>query len=84
MLSRYGGVLLAPALWGLSPHDRPTWLMEARGAADDAFLATQGDRWDTRWDMACALLGAVVSLLLLSRLHGRQLARYGIARARTA
>ncbi|MGW7578177.1 DUF2238 domain-containing protein [Streptomyces sp. NPDC054765] len=54
------------------------WTALAGGAAADAFLATQGDQWDTQWDMACALLGAIVSLLLLSRLHDRQLARYGI------
>ncbi|MFJ5263142.1 DUF2238 domain-containing protein [Streptomyces sp. NPDC088387] len=44
------------------------------GEAADAFLATQGDVWDTQWDMFCALVGAVVSLTLLSRLHDRRLA----------
>ena len=44
------------------------------GAAADDFLATQGDVWDTQWDMFCALIGASVSLLLLSRVHDRQLA----------
>ncbi|GES32435.1 DUF2238 domain-containing protein [Streptomyces angustmyceticus] len=53
------------------------WSALAGGSAADAFLATQGDPWDTQWDMACALLGAIVSLLLLSRVHDRQLARYG-------
>ncbi|WP_017241974.1 DUF2238 domain-containing protein [Streptomyces sp. SS] len=43
------------------------------GQAADAFLATQGDVWDTQWDMFCALIGAVCSLLLLSRLHDRAL-----------
>lgn len=42
-----------------------------------AFLATQGDVWDTQWDMFLALLGAIASLLLLSRLHDRQLRRAG-------
>ncbi|MFI1497021.1 DUF2238 domain-containing protein [Streptomyces platensis] len=60
------------------------WAALAGGSAADAFLATQGDQWDTQWDMACALLGAVVSLLLLSRLHDRQLARLGAGEARTA
>ncbi|MGY5125756.1 DUF2238 domain-containing protein [Streptomyces nigrescens] len=59
------------------------WAALAGGAAADAFLATQGDQWDTQWDMACALLGAVGSLLLLSRLHDRQLARFGTGEART-
>ncbi|MFB9464006.1 DUF2238 domain-containing protein [Streptomyces cinereospinus] len=43
------------------------------GEAADAFLATQGDVWDTQWDMFCALVGATASLLLLSRLHDRHL-----------
>ncbi|MBG0857531.1 DUF2238 domain-containing protein [Streptomyces spinoverrucosus] len=43
------------------------------GEAADAFLATQGDVWDTQWDMFCALIGATASLLLLSRIHDRQL-----------
>ncbi|MFE1440264.1 DUF2238 domain-containing protein [Streptomyces sp. NPDC058739] len=45
------------------------------GHSADAFLATQGDVWDTQWDMFCALVGATVSLLLLSRVHDRHLAR---------
>ncbi|MFJ3194475.1 DUF2238 domain-containing protein [Streptomyces griseoviridis] len=44
------------------------------GQAADAFLATQGDVWDTQWDMFCALIGATVSVLVLSRVHDRQLA----------
>ncbi|MFJ8134232.1 DUF2238 domain-containing protein [Streptomyces hydrogenans] len=45
------------------------------GEAADAFLGTQGDVWDTQWDMFCALLGALCSLMLLSRLHDRSLSR---------
>ncbi|MFF3501431.1 DUF2238 domain-containing protein [Streptomyces sp. NPDC003247] len=45
------------------------------GQAADAFLATQGDVWDTQWDMFCALIGATLSLLLLSRVHDRALRR---------
>lgn len=43
------------------------------GHAADDFLATQGDAWDTQWDMFCALIGATLSVLLLSRFHDRQL-----------
>jgi putative membrane protein len=43
------------------------------GSGADAFLATQGDVWDTQKDMALAGIGAMVSLLLLSRLHDRAL-----------
>ena len=49
------------------------WAALAFGADADAFLATQGDQWDTQWDMFLCLLGAGVSLLLWSRVHDRQL-----------
>jgi putative membrane protein len=45
----------------------------ALGAAADDFLGTQGDPWDTQWDMFMALVGACASLLLLSRRHDREL-----------
>ena len=45
------------------------------GSAADAFLGTQGDVWDTQWDMFMALVGATSALLLLSRVHDRQIAR---------
>ncbi|MBI5860649.1 MAG: DUF2238 domain-containing protein [Rhodocyclales bacterium] len=38
-----------------------------------AFLGTQGDPWDAQWDMFLALVGATSALLLLGRLHDRQL-----------
>lgn len=41
--------------------------------AADAFLGTQGFEWDTQSDMAYALLGAVLALLLLRKVHDRQL-----------
>ena len=44
------------------------------GEEADSFLATQGDIWDSQWDMFLALLGAIASQLLLSRLHDRELA----------
>lgn len=43
------------------------------GQGADQFLGTQGDPWDTQWDMTTALLGAIVSLVVLSRWHQRQL-----------
>lgn len=46
---------------------------KAMGQDADAFLGTQGDPWDTQWDMTFCLLGAALSLGLLSRLHDRQL-----------
>jgi putative membrane protein len=46
----------------------------ALGQGADEFLGTQGDPWDTQSDMFMALIGAVTALVLLSRLHDRQLA----------
>ncbi len=53
------------------------WVAVLTGSAADDFLATQGDIWDTQSDMALALTGAILALLLLSKLHDRQLARVG-------
>jgi putative membrane protein len=48
------------------------------GQGAEAFLGTQGDEWDTQWDMFLALVGALASQLLLRRTHDRELARtYG-------
>jgi len=52
-------------------------LLLSQGA--DAFLGTQGDPWDTQWDMFMALVGAVLGQLLLARLQDRQLAALGLA-----
>ncbi|HEY9016413.1 MAG TPA: DUF2238 domain-containing protein [Gemmatimonadales bacterium] len=49
------------------------WTALATGEAAEAFLGTQGDPWDTQWDMMLALIGAVTALALLSRWHDRQL-----------
>ena len=45
----------------------------ASGESAEAFLGTQGYIWDTQSDMFYALLGAMISLLLLSRYHDTQL-----------
>ena len=49
------------------------WVAAATGEAAEAFLGTQGDVWDTQWDMFLALVGAVTAQVLLSRRHDRQL-----------
>ncbi len=50
------------------------WVALASGSEAVAFLATQGDIWDTQWDMFLALIGALIGLLLLTKTHDRQLA----------
>ena len=49
----------------------------ASGGAAEDFLGTQGYVWDTQTDMAMALVGAIVALLLLTRLHDRSMAKVG-------
>ncbi|MFK5927785.1 MAG: DUF2238 domain-containing protein [Desulfuromusa sp.] len=49
------------------------WTAVSSGDAATAFLGTQGDIWDTQWDMFFALIGAMAAQLLLSRWHNRQL-----------
>jgi putative membrane protein len=50
------------------------WTALALGQGADEFLGTQGDPWDTQSDMFFAMLGAIVALAALSRLHDRQMA----------
>jgi putative membrane protein len=50
------------------------WTALAAGGAADAFLGTQGDVWDTQWDMFTAMCGAIIAQLLLPRWHDRQIA----------
>jgi len=49
------------------------WVALVSEQAAEAFLGTQGYEWDTQSDMGYALIGAVAALVLLSRLHDRQL-----------
>jgi len=52
------------------------WQVAIRtGSKGDAFLGTQGDVWDTQEDMATAFVGAITAMLLLGRMHDRQIAR---------
>lgn len=54
------------------------WVALAVGEDAEAFLGTQGYVWDTQSDMGLALLGAIMSLLLLSPWHDKQLQRLPI------
>jgi putative membrane protein len=50
------------------------WLVAlASGEDAEAFLGTQGYVWDTQSDMGFALLGGIISLLILSKVHDKQL-----------
>ena len=41
----------------------------------DKFLGTQGDIWDTQWDMFLALVGAVLTIAIFGKWHDRQLGK---------
>jgi putative membrane protein len=49
------------------------WVALLSKEAADSFLGTQGYIWDTQSDMFYALIGAILALLLLGKLHDRQL-----------
>ena len=53
------------------------WVALTSDEAADAFLGTQGYVWDTQSDMGLALFGAIAALLLLGKLHEKQLQDHG-------
>ncbi|MCG2634804.1 MAG: DUF2238 domain-containing protein, partial [Gammaproteobacteria bacterium] len=53
------------------------WAALIYGASAHDFLGTQGDVWDTQWDMFLATIGACVALLSLSHWHDRALRARG-------
>jgi putative membrane protein len=55
------------------------WWSALMGDVATEFLGSQGDIWDAQWDMFIALIGAISALLLLGRLHDRQLSRRSLA-----
>ena len=50
------------------------WVAVAARRDADEFLATQGDPWDTQWDMFLALVAAALAQILLARTQDRQMA----------
>jgi len=65
-------ILAAAAFWELLE-----WWVALIAAPDvgTAFLGTQGDVWDTQWDLFLALLGAALVLPLFGGAHDRSIAR---------
>ena len=53
------------------------WAAVILGQDADQFLGTQGDPWDTQWDMFMAMSGAVAALLTLAHRHDRQIEKLG-------
>lgn len=71
----FGGTIIVLACLGFSAcYEIIEWQTAVwSGEAAGDFLGTQGDIWDTQWDMACCGIGALAALLLLTRIHDRQL-----------
>jgi putative membrane protein len=49
------------------------WVALASGQGADAFLGTQGDVWDTQWDMFLALIGAFIAQISLKNWHNKSM-----------
>lgn len=49
------------------------WAALVMGQGADAFLGTQGDQWDTQWDMFLALVGATLGVFIVARWQDRQM-----------
>ena len=65
-------ICMAISAW----YELVEWLAAVfMGQAADAFLGTQGDAWDTQWDMAMCFIGCLFAQLALGKLHDRQIER---------
>ena len=49
------------------------WISLLSGEAGDAFLGTQGYVWDTQSDMLMCMIGSIIALALLTKLHDRSI-----------
>jgi putative membrane protein len=69
--SRWLNVLVVCVCLAISAaYELIEWLIAiSSGSGADDFLGTQGDIWDTQSDMATALVGAIIAVLVLSRVH---------------
>ena len=55
------------------------WAALLGGESATDFLGTQGDVWDTQWDMFLATLGAIAAQVTLARRHDRELRGLGVS-----
>lgn len=49
------------------------WVSLATGSVGDAFLGTQGYVWDTQSDMLMCLVGSILAIIFLTRIHDRSI-----------
>jgi putative membrane protein len=72
------GIVISVVLAIASVYEIVEWLfskLTRGGKASQDFLGTQGDIWDTQWDMALTLTGSFLALLFLTSMHDRLLKR---------
>ncbi|WP_210365217.1 DUF2238 domain-containing protein [Bacillus sp. REN3] len=72
------GISLSIVLALAALYEIAEWLVSKLGGGGQAsknFLGTQGDIWDSQWDMTLTLIGAIISLFLLQKTHDRFLKR---------
>ncbi|MFT4414212.1 DUF2238 domain-containing protein [Fredinandcohnia humi] len=73
-------ITISVALAIASLYEIIEWLVSKitkGGKAAKDFLGTQGDIWDTQWDMLLTLIGSLLALLIFSKLHTNLLRKMG-------
>ena len=71
-----GFIIVSIALAISAFYELIEWFVSINtGESGDAFLGTQGDIWDTQSDMLTAFIGAIIALVLFSKLQQRSIRR---------
>ncbi|RZL16346.1 MAG: DUF2238 domain-containing protein [Pedobacter sp.] len=71
-----GVIIVSFALAISAFYELIEWFVSVNsGESGDAFLGTQGDIWDTQSDMLTAFIGAIIAVVLFSKLQQRSIIR---------
>jgi putative membrane protein len=71
-----GFIIVSMALAISAFYELIEWFVSINtGESGDAFLGTQGDIWDTQSDMLTAFIGAIIAVVLFSKLQQRSIFR---------
>ncbi|UQD52032.1 DUF2238 domain-containing protein [Bacillus methanolicus] len=68
------GIILSISLAIGALYEIIEWLVSKishGGKAAKDFLGTQGDIWDTQWDMLLTFIGSILALVIFSKLHDK-------------
>lgn len=72
------GIVISVVLAIASLYEIVEWIfamLTKGGRASKDFLGTQGDIWDTQWDMVLSFAGSIIALILLTKMHDHLLKR---------